>query len=772
MEKQKDFDHMLKQAGKFDKLSIYSDYLKDQSKKHDPNFIHTYREAITCFREYLKFDSQPPLQLCNHLTQVFSFTFLSIRNFSGGEHFGEVYNSFNDLRSYIADTDTKAIIYSDLSYLFWLQNDRDKALDYGKQCLVLVEKTGNCDILPGRYTNLGFIYESMGDMLKADDCYKKSLSFGMKVNSNRIISLAYCGFGRVNMAENDFKSAINYFKEALKYLQDESSDSYMTVCSNLGVAYGQLGEFQESLNYYCKFINPKIKYENPEIYFSSLMNAANCYQSLGEYEKAEKNLLEVTDGIDIHHNVQAVSGATISLGKINLAQGRIETALTYYQKYKDQVSQNGNKIQEVLADVGIGEAYQRLRDYDQAFLVMGRALNNAKALNLKSELLHIYKLLSQFCEETNQCADALKYYKEYQNHEMEIRETKHELEIKSIKSRFEKTSIRVENDILHKTHSMIPIELVNLVKTPIIGKSSVMQNIIKKALLYAEDTSAPVLITGESGTGKDIIARIIHYAGLRKNFPYTSVNSVAFADSLVESAFFGSEKGSYTGSTSQKEGYFEAAQNGTLFLDEIGEMPLPMQSKFLRVLEEHIIHRIGGTQDIKVDFRLISATNKDLYELTEQNLFRFDLLNRINTLEINIPPLRERKEDIPLLIEYFISLFKSQSGSGLVVFSKEAIEYLTTYQFPGNVRELKNIIKRSILLSTKKVIEPEDIVLHVSNSMQKFNQNEPLTTLNLEEWERYLIEKAMLQSGNIQAKAAKLLGISAFSLNRKLKKLS
>jgi len=674
------------------------------------------------------------------------------------------------LEQYLVESDALANIYADLSFMFWCQNDNATALDYGKKSLVQAEQSDNSDILPGRYSNIGFIYESQGDFANAEDYYRKGLSYGMQVNSDRIKSLAYCGFGRVNVSVSNFKAAINYFLAALKLLTDESGNEHMTVCSNLGTAYGKLGDYRESLKYFSKFITDSIKKTDTELYYSSVMNAANCYINLGNLELAEKYLRLVINHFDKHNNQQAVTGALLSLGRIRATQGNSAEALNYYNEGKAQIAKTGNKIQDVIADLGLGTVYSHLQQSDAAITALKSALKKATTLNLKSEIIQSNKLLSEHYETNGQYDKALKYYKQYQACEMEIKDEQFNLDLKNIKTQYDKNVSKRGSENIYKTYSLISVELAKLVKTPLIGTSKALREVLNKALLCAENDLAPILITGESGTGKEIIARIIHYASARKNSPYTTVNSVAFADTLVESTFFGSEKGAYTGSQGQTHGYFEAARQGTLFLDEIGEMSLSMQSKLLRVLEEHVINRVGGTKDIKVDFRLISATNKNLYAYTENNLFRFDLLNRINTLEINLPPLRERKEDIPLLVDYFISVFNTQWESRLVTLSREALQQLCDYNYPGNVRELKNIIQRSILLSNKKELEADDIVFPISQSGSLTESNTSLATLNLEEWENHLIQKALVQTGNVQVKAALLLGISPYALNRKLKK--
>ncbi len=765
-----ELEQQLNKAGKFDKLTIYCQILRRQYQLRDPKLIHTFSEALRSIEAYLEFDPMPPLPLRNSITEVFFFAFQALRFYLGGKSFNEVYTSFVQHEPLMVDSEFKANIYADLSFMFWCKTDHVKALEYGKLSLNLAEQLEISDSLWGRYSNIGFIYESQSDYGNAESYYARGLSFGLRMNSDRVKSLAYCGFGRINVATGNFKAAINYFLEALKLLEDEQSEEYMTVCSNLGTAYGKLGDYQESLKYFLKFISDGIIKTSPELYYSSIMNSANCYLNLGDLSTAEQNLMIVVNEFKQHNNQQAVTGALLSLGRIKTSQGMYSEALAYYQKSRDQIAQTGNKIQAVLADLGLGTIYMKEQKNDLAITALKSSLKQATALQLKSEMIQCNRLLSELYESSGIYDKALKYYKQYQSLDLEIKNEQFNRDLKNIKNHYEKKVTSHGNKQLFETHTLISVELAKLVKMPLIGTSKAMREVLNKAMLCAENDLAPVLITGESGTGKEIIARLIHYSSARRKAPYITVNSVAFSDSLVESSFFGSEKGSFTGSLEQKQGYFEAAHRGTLFLDEIGEMSLSMQSKLLRVLEEHIINRVGGTKDICIDFRLISATNKSLYEQTQQNLFRFDLLNRINTLEINLPPLRERQEDIPLLVDYFISVYKPHWEPGLGSISKPALQLLCDYPFPGNVRELKNIIQRSVLLCNKQILEPEDIILPDSPSKLSSEDTLSLQTLNLVEWERQLIQKALAQSGNVQAKAATLLGISPYALNRKLKK--
>lgn len=232
-------------------------------------------------------------------------------------------------------------------------------------------------------------------------------------------------------------------------------------------------------------------------------------------------------------------------------------------------------------------------------------------------------------------------------------------------------------------------------------------------------TNASVLITGESGTGKELAANTIHYNSQRMKGPFIKINCGALPEGLLESELFGHEKGAFTGAVNRKPGRFELAESGTIFLDEIGEVSQALQVKLLRVLQEHEFERVGGTETIKADFRVIAATNRDLLSMVEKGEFREDLYYRLNVVPLKIPPLRERKEDINLLANFFLQKFAQENNKEIVTFDEDAIRILEEYSWPGNVRELSNIVERAVIMSTGSIIFPEDIFIHPQSPRQK-----------------------------------------------------
>ena len=308
-----------------------------------------------------------------------------------------------------------------------------------------------------------------------------------------------------------------------------------------------------------------------------------------------------------------------------------------------------------------------------------------------------------------------------------------------------------------------------------IGRSQTIAKILKDVSRLQTTGTMSALILGESGTGKELIARAIHFGGPRAKRPFVPVNCSAIPRDLAESEFFGHVKGAFTGANTDRKGHFELADNGTLFLDEIGDMPLELQAKLLRVLEDGCITPVGGTREKHVDVRVLAATNTDLQAKIAEGIFREDLYFRLAGFTVTVPPLRDRKEDIPLLAEHFLNLFANDMGIQKPALSQEALSALESYSLPGNVRELKNIIARALLEIDGKEIQPEHLhfvstVAPTSTSTAKTASETEASEipLNLNEAEAYLIKRALRLTGDNISEAARLLGISRKRIYRKL----
>ena len=291
--------------------------------------------------------------------------------------------------------------------------------------------------------------------------------------------------------------------------------------------------------------------------------------------------------------------------------------------------------------------------------------------------------------------------------------------------------------------------------------------------LKAAPSKATVLLRGESGTGKEVIARTLHRASQRARHVMVSVNCAAISESLLESELFGYEKGAFTGAERLKRGKFEMAHEGTIFLDEIGNMSPVIQSKILRVLQEKEVDRVGGERPVPVDVRVVAATNADLEEMIRQGRFREDLFYRLNVISITLPPLRERREDIPLLIDRFILRYNAETKKNVRGISGEALEMLMKYRFPGNVRELENIIERAVVLEDEELIQPERLPFFSSSSLLDDGAGgggDPGRFPTLDDMERRHVAAALRRTRGVKTEACKLLGISRPTLDRKISK--
>lgn len=302
--------------------------------------------------------------------------------------------------------------------------------------------------------------------------------------------------------------------------------------------------------------------------------------------------------------------------------------------------------------------------------------------------------------------------------------------------------------------------------TDLIGSSLPIRQ-VRELISKVAGTKATVLISGESGTGKELVARAIHFNSPRKDKPLVSVNCSALAETLLESELFGHEKGSFTGATAQRKGRFETADGGTLFLDEVGEMSPSVQVSLLRVLQNREFERVGGNKTIKVDVRVITATNKDLSKEIAIGHFREDLYYRLNVVHIEVPPLRDRKEDLPLLVRYFLERFaKEMNKKEVPSLAPEAMGALLAYDWPGNIRELENMLERAVILSSRPIIYLEDLPF-TSIIPPGAKLDEVLELI-----EKKMITQALTLAGNVQAHAAELLGITRQSLFSKMKKFA
>jgi two-component system, NtrC family, response regulator PilR len=345
-----------------------------------------------------------------------------------------------------------------------------------------------------------------------------------------------------------------------------------------------------------------------------------------------------------------------------------------------------------------------------------------------------------------------------------------------VREKIESRQLKQENVLLKRTLGLTH-QFAN-----IIGRSESMLDVFKMIETVAR-TNSTILLTGESGTGKGLVSQAIHFHSLRRDRPVVAVNCGALPEALLESELFGHMRGSFTGADANKKGLIEVAERGTVFLDEIGEMSAVMQVKFLRVLQERKFRRVGGLEEMQADIRVIAATNQDLARLVSEGRFREDLFYRINVIPIHLPPLRERREDIPLLAEHFLAKYSEQMEKEVTGVSHDALELMLKYDWPGNIRELENTIERAVALEATPTVLPESLPPSVrGDTSRSIASSQPTSTAevlpasgfdleaHVKEIERGYIAEALRRAGGVQVKAAELLGMSFRSFRYYVKK--
>jgi transcriptional regulator with PAS, ATPase and Fis domain len=674
---------------------------------------------------------------------------------------------YTQYEEFLSSPVPKAKLLQTFGFFYWFDQQFDKSIAALEESLKLINLYGSVTDIPNRYTNLGYIYENRGNYSEAEKYYNDAMIFAKSNNSHKALFMAYAALGRLKSCQRKHEEAVLFFKEAIA-LSETEDESTLSIKCNLANSYFLLKDITESLKLYHELKREEVKKCSPGLYYTVLSNMANIYIESRHLIEAFELLEETIEYAKLSGNKEFMAGSEVNIALIyylqndfNEAETHILQAFTFCKSCHNQRIFNNALV--IYADILIKQkAYRKALDYLIKYEAHVEDEGNQERVKM------LFKKMSECYEKLKDFKSAWLSAKKYISICEKIKKESQK-EIEELKS----------NPVLHNKvegfyffkegTSFISKELSIRIGSPIIGKSKKLENVINQTILAAGSDYANVLITGESGTGKELLARLLHFCSQRKKEQFIAINSALFTSSLAQSSIFGHTKGAFTGAVSNQAGYLELAHKGTLFLDEIGDMPLDIQTAFLRVIEDKKILPLGSNQYKKVSFRLVSATHQDIKSMTEDKTFRLDLYNRINTIQIHIPPLRERKEDIPLIINYILNDLCTKLNKNIPELSTPAINYLCDYDYPGNIRELNNLMQRIILFNKKNKISLEDIY-DVIPQKETSNSNQAPSNLNLADMEKFLIHQAMEKCNNVQIEACKLLGISSYSLNRKLKK--
>ncbi len=755
-------------ASRVEQFEIFTEIFTKCFEGRNIEIKSYFDDFLAKWKEFLSFEAKPNKQVKDIVSANFELFFRFVRASNNIDWFNEYLPVFIEHEKYLTGYFYLANIYDYFGYLMWLKHDIERGVQYLLKSLDIANKHCKPDELPGRYTNLGYLYEVVGDLNKAEYYYNEALDFALKYNSINALKLAYNAMGRLYISKNLFEKAIEYLEDGLSLYDREQDIDRVALINNLAMCYRTINNVEKAKELYDSIDKEWILQRDPELYYAVQTNLGNLLVVFDENEIAEEKFKKSIEFAEKVKALDQIISLYVSLGDLYSRTKRIDQGLELLGKALDL----SNQVKNHRAQKSIYEKYSdiemQLKNYDKALSYLSKLEEIARAINNTSLRIKVLRNQATCFEKTGNykkaysCLDELeKLHREIADNERnEKRRDQMKLVGNTVRKHF----------IFQSNNSLISRELSAKIGVNLLGIDSSMQKVISKALLASTNPDASILIRGESGTGKDILARIIHHSGTRKNNPFIPVNSGSFSPGIVNSALFGHVKGAFTGAVSGHTGYFEAAKNGTVFMDEIGEMPQDIQIALLRVLEEKKVTPLGSSKQVPVDFRLISATNREIDKEVKLGKMRLDFLNRINTLEICIPPLRERKDDIPILIDAFLEEISSRIHIKKPQLSIPALKLLTDYDYPGNVRELKNVIEKLIIFNNKCEITPDDIY-NLSLDIKTTNLTLPSSTiLHLETLEKQAICRAMKETNNKKTEAAMLLGITVYSLHRRISK--
>jgi transcriptional regulator with PAS, ATPase and Fis domain len=760
----------LQTASKLEKFDILVEIMQLCLEGRDQRIFSFYEKFMTAWHEYLAYDKYPDKKLKKQLTLAMKILFKYIQKLSNSTYFKKYYPYFQENSDYLENDINLAELYQTFGYLYWLQQDTKKAIIYLQRSLEVINGCDNIQAIPARYTNLGYLYEYSGDYETAEKIYRRGMEFARINNNMEALRLAYAALGRLHMSRHNYPKAIEFFKAtASLYEADLQNMNYLTVLCNLATSYAQNKQPQKAIREFQKVLTDELKKQNPEFYFSTLANLSINLINLEKYEQAETALTDAFSFAQKNGAVEMKFGCYINRGLLYSRRQKLEAAAASYKKAAQIAEKTDNQKQQTVAYRSLADIYQKEQDFKQAIKYLEKTRNLASQQKNLKVLTAVCKALAKCYEAEGDLAQAYKYLNEHLQSKQDYEEVQQKQAVELNSEDIISTG-RSHRILFKKSVSFIPDEMASKIGGALIGSSNKMQKVVQEAYLASTNSKSSVLLCGESGTGKELIANLIHFSSNRHKGPFITVNSATFNSSVVQSALFGHTKGAFTGASNKRVGYFEAANKGTIFLDEISQMPLDIQAQLLRVLEQKSVKPLGTHKKIKVDFRLISASNQDIFKLVKQDKMRLDFVNRINTLSIKIPPLRQRREDIPLLIDHFLDEISNRLQNKRPEISRRAVNLLCEYDYPGNIRQLINMLEKLILFCKDNSIEEEDVLL-LEPETRKQNIDLKRVNFNLWENEKKLILAAMKKSNNVKTEAAKLLGISPFALRRRLKKI-
>jgi transcriptional regulator with PAS, ATPase and Fis domain len=619
-----------------------------------------------------------------------------------------------------------------------------------------------------------------GDMKSFKQDANELLEVSIRTKQPFGIAQAYNNLGLFHKRFGNFDKALEYFYQSLEVIRTtDRKQETATTLTNIGMTYGSMGNIDDSLKYYLESL--KIFPKACEVY----INIGFSYQTKNDFTKAIKYYNQAENLATKQGKKKLLAVTLMHTGTIHAKQGdldlsdeKLNKSFEIASEVGDEYQIGGIKFQQAMNLIRREKFAEALRKFNDVLKIVQKQENKMAQKSVYDEIakIHVqngdfyqaYECKSHYTELSEQIFNqkiAEKISDLQMKYELELKEE----ELKQKKLESEKKVIAQKLEEFKKAYS----DVTGIGQVGIF--SAKMREIMKLTEFFHKDRHVSVLIEGETGTGKEIIARMVHYGDDKTKRPFIIVNCSAISPTLFESELFGYEEGAFTGARSKgMVGKFELAQGGTIFLDEIGDLPLELQPKLLRALQQKEIYRIGGTQPIALDVRIIGATNRDLQTEITNGTFRRDLYYRLNTGRIFLPPLRERKEEIGPLAQIFLLEFSQQKSRSFKYITSETVKLLERYVWPGNVRELRNAIERATLLYDDLELKPAHLTFlsQAENGTQGLSNNELLINfpdegISLAEIERMVMKKGLEICGGNKAKLAQYLNVSQKTIYRR-----
>jgi transcriptional regulator with GAF, ATPase, and Fis domain len=615
------------------------------------------------------------------------------------------FESQNNRRQLGLDYNAVSIIYRHINRL-------DKAIEFALKSVTIREELQDFASLAHTWLNLGSYYNESGKDVEALEMYTKSLELFSAVGDKSCVGQTSNNIGNIHLAQGNHQLALDYFISSFQLATEIDEKHLMAVTlENMGIIYSQhLNDPAKGLECYTQASALAEQIQDLYLYVTIQYLIVEVQNLAGQYESSLAQLEQVS--------------ALVFEYKLEKLYARL------HYLYADSYAGTG-KYQEAL------EAKQRYC--------------------LELEKQHKAESIAKIAEMQT------KYETEKKEKEAELLRQKNQ-EIEEQKAQLQDTLDKLQDSEIR--YNFVSEELTKNIRTTLIGTSEATRSIIEMISVVAHSDKTNVLITGETGTGKEIVARNIHACSKRSKNHFYAVNCSAVPDTLFESQFFGHEKDAFTGANAAKIGWFEIADKSTLFLDEVCSLSPEQQSKLLRVLEERSIVRVGSHREIPIDVRIISAANCNLLDKVNEGLFRRDLYHRLAIFVIHIPPLRERKEEIPLLLHHFVGLTGISLSKTINKIEKDIAVKLLDYDFPGNIRELRNMVERAVLLAGSSTLRLEHFLIPGQSSASAVISG----NLTLEELEKQLLIKTLKATGFNRVQTAKILDVNRKVIERKIKK--